>query len=138
MGAAPQDRARLENETMMTVYQPALGESLDAIRDGQAIKFDGFANVGNCVSYYIITLEGIHYCEQEKIGLLKKRYASRFFSLDPVESLDIESRGENTYLRFMGEGGMLLCMSFTDEDSRGFRGMSAEDEAMQFARAYSA
>jgi hypothetical protein len=124
-------------ERAMRPIQPALGESLDAILDGQTIKFDGFAHVGNCVSYYLITLDGIHYCDQEKAGLLKKRYVPRFFSLDTVESLDVESRGPNTYVRFIGGGRMLLSMWFSDEVSA-FRRMSAEDEAMRFANAYGA
>lgn len=137
MGVPPEVRVPLENETMMKVYQPALGQSLDAIRDGQTIKFHGFAHVGNCDSYYLITLDGIHYCDQEKAGFLKKVYVPRFFSLDPVESLDVESRGGNTYVRFMGGGKMLLSMWFQDELSA-FRKMSAEDEAMRFANAYGA
>jgi hypothetical protein len=128
-------RTRIENETLMQVYQPALTASLDAIGD-QPIRFDGFANIGNCESYYLITTQGIHYCELERAGALKKQYVPRFFDLEPVEKLDVESRGPNTYLRFMGGGKMLLVMWFNDETSMAFRNMPAEREAMAFAEAY--
>lgn len=134
-GEALVNRTRIENETLMQVYQPALTTSLDAIGD-QRIRFDGFANIGNCESYYLITTQGIHYCEQEKAGALKKHYVPRFFDLGPVESLDVETKGPNTYLRFMGGGKMLLVMWFNDETSMAFRNMPAEREAMAFAEAY--
>lgn len=135
MGVPPEVRIPLENETMMKVYQPALGESLDAIPEEYKILFHGFAHVGNCVSYYLITHSGIHYCDQEKIGLFKKRYVPRFFDLDPVETLDVEIRGTNAYIRFMGGGKTLLTMWFQDELSA-FRRLSAEGEAMRFAEKY--
>jgi hypothetical protein len=139
MPPPPEVRIPLENETLMKVYQPALGESLDSIPEEYKIVFHGFANVGNCESYYLITHHGIHYCDKERVGLLKMRYVPRFFDLDPVDSVQVEARPDlhSAYLRFFGDGKTLLTMWFKDELSA-FRSMSAEDEAMRFAKAFGA
>ncbi len=138
VGVPPEVRIPLESETMMQVYQPALGQSLDSIPEEYRIVFHGFAHVGNCDSYYLITHHGIHYCEEEKVGFLKKRYVPRFFDLDPVETVDVETRPDigAAYLRFRVEGQQRLVIWFKDYLSV-FRDMTAEDEAMRFADAYS-
>lgn len=138
MAASPQERAKVEGNRFLAVYQPALDESLEAINEVQKIRAWGVADIGNCESYYLITTAGVHYCEKEKAGAFKKRYAPRFVSLDPVEQLDIESRGSNTYLRFVGGGKTHLTMWFKDEISQAVHRCSAEDEAMDFARQYGA
>jgi hypothetical protein len=135
MPVPPEVRIPIENETLMKVYQPALGESLDAIPEEHKVLFHGFAHVGNCESYYIITHAGIHYCDQERLGLFKKRYVPRYFSLDSVETIDVETRPGSAYIRFFKDGRMALVMWFQDELSS-FRGMSAEDEAMRFANKF--
>ena len=78
MVVPPEVRIPIENETMMKVYQPALGESLDLIPEEYKVMFHGLPNVGNRDSYYVITHAGVHYCETEKLGLFKKRYVPRF------------------------------------------------------------
>ncbi len=72
--------------------------------------FHGFAHVGNCDNYYLITRHGIHYCDQERIGLFKKQHVSRFFALEPVESIDVETRPDigSAYIGFLGGGKMPL------------------------------
>jgi hypothetical protein len=106
----------LENEKMMMIFQPALSESLDAIPDWQAIVFHGFAYIGNCETYYLITHQGIYYCTEERVGFMKKRYVPQFFDLDPVVQLQVDSRPDrgSTYLRFLSDDEMLLSMWFKD------------------------
>ena len=139
MAVPPEVRRPIESETMMKIYQPALGETLDSIPEEYKIVFHGFAHVGNCDSYYLITHHGIHYCEKEKLGLFKSRYVARFFSLDDVENVEVETRPDigSAYLRFFVDGRQRLVMWFKD-DLSAFRQMSAEAEAMRFANAYSA
>lgn len=136
MAVPPEVRIPLENETMMKVYEPALGQSLDAIRDGEELIFHGFAEVDNCESYYLVTHQGVYYCSQEKAGLFKRRYVPRFTDLGPVENVDVEIRDDRgwAFLRFMGgDGKVVLSMWFKDELSQPFRKMSAKEEAMRFA-----
>lgn len=136
MAAPPEVRIPIENETYMKVFQPALGESLDAIPDGVRIVQHGFANVGNCDSYYLITHGAVYYCEQERAGLMKKHYVSRITDISDVENLDAETRPGSAYLRFLdSRGHVLLNMWFKDELSA-FRQMSAEEELMRFAQEF--
>lgn len=130
-----QVRIPIENETMMKVFQPAVSQSMDAIPDGSKILFHGFANIGNCDSSYFITYHGIYYCEQERRGLLKKKYVPRFFDLDRVEKVGMDDLRDQAYVRFFGEGKMLLVMWFKPELSA-FRRMTAEEEAMRFVEKY--
>jgi hypothetical protein len=135
MPVPPEVRIPLENERMMMSFQPALGESLDSIPEEHRIVFHGFANIGNCDSYYLITHHDIHYCETEKIGLFKKRYVPRTFDLTAVETIGVDTGPGSAYVRFFIQNKMVLVMWFQDELSA-FRQMSAEQEAMRFADAY--
>ena len=85
--------------------------------------FHGFANVGNCDSYYLITHHGIHYCETEKLGLFKKTLRASLFDLDPVDNISVDTRPGSAYVRFFSQGKMVLVMWFMDELSA-FRKMS--------------
>ena len=82
---------------MMKVYQPALSESLDSIPEEYKIVFHGFAHVGNCDSYYLITHHGIDYCGKEKAGFLKSRYVPRFFDLDPASRTSKSRRDQDRH-----------------------------------------
>ncbi|TAN10762.1 MAG: hypothetical protein EPN45_06240 [Rhizobiaceae bacterium] len=140
MAVPPEVRIPLENEKMMMIYQPALGESLDAIMDGEALLFHGFAEVNGSESYYLVTHRGVYYCTKEKLGLFKSHYVPQFTDLGPAEDVQVEIRDDRgwAFLRFVDENGkMVLRMWFKDELSGPFRKMSAEDEAMRFATKFS-
>ncbi len=133
MAVPSEVRIPIENERMMKLYQPALGESLDAILEGEKILLQGFAHVGNSVSYYLLTHRGLYYCESERAGFLKKRYASRFLDLGPAAGADLEFPGHlphYAYLRFRDERGkVMISVWFQDELSRS----SAHEEAQRMA-----
>lgn len=102
----------------MMLYQPALGESLDSIEEGESILLHGFANVGNCVGYYLITNRGVHYCDSEKTGLFKKAYVSRFFPKSEMASASIDqiSGPHAAYLRIFDEDDNMVLVLWFDEE----------------------
>lgn len=118
MSVPPEVRTPIENEGMMRLYQPALGESLDAIEPGEEILLHGLAHVGNCEGYYLITNRGVHYCDSEKAGLFKKRYVSRFYPRSKMAKAHIDqiSGPQNAYLRiYDNENNMSLVFWFNEE-----------------------
>jgi hypothetical protein len=114
VGAPPEVRVPIENEGMMKHYQPALGESLDSIREGESISLYGVASVGNCQGYYLITDRGVHYCDSEKAGLFKKTYVSRFVPRSRMATGVIDQVGPNyAFLRIYDrDDEMVLAMKF--------------------------
>jgi hypothetical protein len=114
----PEVRIPLESQTMMKLYQPALGKSLDSIADGESILVYGFANVGNCSGYYLITNLGVHYCDQEKAGMFKKVYANRFFPKSRMTKgvIDQISGPTNAYLRVYDESNKMALVMWFDEE----------------------
>lgn len=118
MGVPPEVRRPLENQRMMMLYQPALRESLDSIVEGERILMHGFAHVGNCSGYYLITNLGVHYCDQEKAGMFKKVYASRFFPSSRMTKAIVDQVGGPAfaYVRIYDEdNNMALVMMFDEE-----------------------
>ena len=118
MSVPPEVRIPLENERMMMLYQPALGQSLDSIVDGESILLHGFANVGNCSGYYLVTNLGVHYCDSEKAGLFKKVYASRFFPKSRMTKgiIDQIAGPSNAYLRVYDENNKMALVMWFDEE----------------------
>jgi hypothetical protein len=118
MAVPPEVRLPIESERMMQLYQPALGESLDSIEEGESILLRGFASPGNCSGYYLITNLGIHYCDTEKAGLFKKIYASRFFPKSRMSRgiIDQIAGPSFAYLRIYDENNkMALVIKFDEE-----------------------
>lgn len=120
MGVPPEVRIPLENEAMMRLYQPALGEGLDSFEDGERLLLHGLANVGNCDGYYLITDRGVRYCDSEKTGLFKKTYVGRFFPKSRMARAIIDQAGppQYAYLRIFDEDdNMALVIWVQDEFS---------------------
>lgn len=118
MGAPPEVRGPIESQRMMMLYQPALGDSLDSIEDGERILLHGYANVGNCDGYYLITDRAVHYCDSEKAGVFKKRYVSRSYPRSSMARaiLDQISGPHNAYLRIYDrDDKMALVFWFNEE-----------------------
>lgn len=106
----------------MSLYEPAISETLDAIADDEEVREYGFANVGNCDGYFVVTDRGVHYCESEKAGFMKKRYASRFYPRSDMRRAVIDqiSGPSNAYLRIFDQNDkMSMVMWFQAELSRG-------------------
>jgi hypothetical protein len=119
MAIPQQVRVPLEDDDMMHLYQPALGESLDVIeKTGERILLHGLAHVGNCDGYYLITDQGVHYCDSEKMGFLKKRYVSRFYPRAHMAHAVVDQIAgpRNAYLRiFEDDDSMNLVFWFNEE-----------------------
>jgi hypothetical protein len=121
MGADASLRAVVANDRMMQIYQPAVDQTLDRLGEGEQLYQRGFANVGNCDGYYLLTNRGIHYCDRVKSGFLSKRYESRFFTRDEISHaiLDQIAGPQYAYLRLYDQQGkMALVMWFQDEMSK--------------------
>lgn len=111
-------RREVKAERMMSIYQPAVDETLDAMADDEQVFDRGYAHVGDAVGYYFITDRGIHYCDSEKVGMFKKRFVSRFYPQSEIASASIDDMGQPTsaYLRIRNpEGKQSLVMWFEDE-----------------------
>jgi hypothetical protein len=118
MGAPPEVRIPIENQRMMQLYQPALGQSLDSIEDGETILLHGFAHVGNCSGYYLITDRGVHYCDSQKTGLFKKTYVSQFFPRARMARaiIDQVAGPQNAYLRIYDKENKMALVIWFDEE----------------------
>lgn len=137
MPTAPAIHAEIKSNRMLSLYQPALDESLEALADGESLLLYGLANVGNCDGYYFITDRGVHYCEKEKSGAFKKRYVARLFSKEQMASAVVDQMGppQFAYLRIFDENKkMLLVMMFQDEfsDSPALHQAEAAAQALGF------
>jgi hypothetical protein len=114
----PEVRIPLESQQLMRLYQPALGQSLDAFTEAEKLLLHGYGNVGNCAGYYLITNLGVHYCDSEKAGLFKRRYVNRFFPRSRmVRAIIDQIAGPHlAFLRIYDhESRMVLVMQFDEE-----------------------
>lgn len=118
MGVPPEVRRPIESQRMMMLYQPAVGQSLDSIGEDEEILLYGFASVGNCSGYYFITNLGVHYCDSEKVGFLKKRYVSRFYPKARMARAIIDQIAgpHQAYLRIYDQDDTMALVFWFDEE----------------------
>jgi hypothetical protein len=118
MSAPPEVRRPIESERMMQLYQPAIGQSLDSIEDGETVLLHGYAHVGNCYGYYLITDRGVHYCDSQKTGLFKKTYVSRFFPKSQMTRAVIDQIAgpQFAYLRIYDKQSKMALVLWFDEE----------------------